>query len=137
MNIYRFQIFSIKTLNRQYFERVKPIMLKNIPNVKFVDNSKSLIFDKKDSNILFYDDNLCQTRLKSYLDVTSDIHKIYYSIIELSNSKNGKVININNEFIRLETENDSNDSNVIIPMDIVSEQQIINEINFNNKAIYN
>jgi len=125
--MYHFQIFAIKTSNKSYFDKIKPIVLTNIPNIIFVNDRKSLIFNKKESNILFYDEHLCQSRLKSYLDVTSDIHKIYYNIIELSNSKNGEVININNEFIRMNVESDSN---VTIPMDIVSEQQLLNEIKF-------
>ena len=134
------KIIAIKTLNENFFNRIKPIILNNYSNIKFVDNVRSLIYDKKDSNILFYDKYLCQSKLKSYLEVTCDLQNklqkplvipTMYSIIELDNSKNGKeIINISNEYIRMISNDMFNESNVIIPMDKVTDKQLLNEIMF-------
>lgn len=124
-----FHIIAIKTSNKNYFNQIKSVILNNIPNIKVVDNKHDLIFNKKNSNILFYDEFLSSDRIHSYLKVASDLHNMEYSIIELESKENyqkNQVININNgQFIRLLKDSEAN---LNLPIDIISDKQLLNEI---------
>ena len=125
-------IIFIKTYNEMFYNKFKNIMIEIYPKTIIIDNHLTLLKNINNFKhpILFYDKKYPQEHLKSLGDVSfvsSDFRK-YFSIYELKNCDNKNDIVLNDKFMRMKIP-DYSTSNLIIPINHISDFQLKNEIN--------